>query len=944
MEANYYSLREFELNKLDISLSGDIVFTGENFFARLNLDDNLICNGQATFTNPPQTLEQQVNIPREHLVSKEYVDSVDINGGKDFFLNYTQTDSVYTLYKTLSTTVDVVAQQSISVLALGTNLLAQFLSPSLNVSRLQAGLFSLNQYGIRTNVNQGTVQFYFQLYLFSTNTLVGTSGLSNNATNSVDLFSMVFNLTSNIEILPTERLVLKLYSVGTSTNNATVTAYFEGDYYSFLTTTLNKSSDLLGTDNTWTGQNYFDNPPNDPKEIATTDTVVFTMIDSSNTFTNDNYFLTKSSPNGSTAVATTSYCDNIVLTNYATNNSWGTHLFTNETNSSTQLATCKYVLSKVYLPNIDNVFSGLNTFPTPTANSLEPASTKYVKDKFNSFFSRDNAFTGTSTTFTKATPSLTNIATTKYMTSSFLNDLTLGANVKCQTVVSSGTYLANTSATRTIINNKTSTLLSGNNALDNQTFVTQGSTDSSTKIATTEYTQTSSFSSLLTGTNNWTLDQNFLTQTTGSSNTRIATTQFVEAMTYSMNTNTITGIHTVPTATALLGQIANLDCTIANQPNYNSFLNISNTWSGIVTFPTAVTGTSSRVVANTAFTRNVLNIDLLGLDNTWTNTITLPAVVGTTDNSTRGATTACVPSYLSVSMPSMTSAPTINFTGTCLTPSPSGALSVDARVANCNYVGTTIASTLVNVGNVGITFTGVQRCPTRLTASTLLANSAFVAGKVVQYFTPSMLSTFKTISHSWSANNFFTYALSTLDNSTLGATCSYVSENLSQSKNYLGAITFNAQPIVQRTTYPASIGQIGYTDTYNATKTGLTTGFNTLIDFVNPIPIGTYIFTVKEIVTCSGTTSALNAFNFFWGTSTTNAELNFGDFTGGGAYTLAPNMVSWGLRMGAGVTTFHRMFAVSFVNASTLVHSVRATGTLTPITSVQSIVSITRIA
>jgi hypothetical protein len=597
----------------------------------------------------------------------------------------------------------------------------------------------------------------------------------------------------------------------------------------------------------------------------------------------------------------------------------------------------------VYLPNINNTFSGVNTFPTPTPNSLEPASTKYVKDKFNSFFSRDNAFTGTST-FTKATPTTSDIATTKYMTTSFLNNLTLGANVKCQTIVSSGTTLANTSATRTIINGKISSLLSGNNALDNQTFVTQASTDNSTKIATTEYTETITFSSLLTGTNNWTLDQNFLTQTTGSSNTRMATTQFVEAMTYSMNTNTITGIHTVPTAaTNLTGQqIANLDYTIANKPNYNSFLNISNTWSGIVTFPTAVTGTSSRVVANTEFVRNVFNIDLLDL-NTWTNTITLPAVVGTTNNSTRGATTACVPSYLSVSMPSMTSAPTIKFMGTCLTPSPSGSFSVDARVANCNYVGTTVASSFENAGNVGITFTGVQRCPTRLTASTLLANSAYVAGKVVQYFSPSTLSTFKSTSHTWSANNFFTYALSTLDNSTLGATCSYVSQNLSQSKNYLGAITFNSQPVVQLTSYPPSIGQIGYTDTYNATKTGLTVGFNTLIDF-GTIGIGNYIFTVKEIVTCSGTTSALNAFNFFWGTSTTAAELNFGDFTGGGMYSLAPNMVAWGLRMGAGVTTFHRMFSVAFVNSSTLVHSVRATGTLTPITSVQSIVSITRIA
>ena len=77
----------------------------------------------------------------------------------------------------------------------------------------------------------------------------------------------------------------------------------------------------------------------------------------------------------------------------------------------------------------------------------------------------------------------------------------------------------------------------------------------------------------------------------------------------------------------------------------------------------------------------------------------------------------------------------------------------------------------------------------------------------------------------------FTYALSTLDNSTLGATCSYLTQNFSQNKNYLGAITFDEQPIVQQTTYPATVGELGYTRTFTGTKTSLATGFNTLIDF-----------------------------------------------------------------------------------------------------------------
>jgi hypothetical protein len=935
MDASYYNLREFSVEDLNLLLSSDLTFTGENFFARLKLDN--LTTGQATFAKAPATLEQQVNIPKNHLVTKEYIDSVDINGGKDFFLNYSNTDPLYTLYKILSPTIDLATQTAVQVLALGTNMLAQFLSPELNVSRIQAGLFTLNQYGMRTG-SQGTVQFYFQVYLFSTNTLVGTSGLSNNVSNSVDLFTMVFNLTSNIEILPTERLVLKLYSVGISSSFSVVSALFEGEYYSFLTTTLSRTNDLLKTDNVWTGQNYYENPPNNPTEMATTDIIIFDMTGTSNTWTNDNYFLTKTSPNMSRSAATTAYCDNIVLSIYSSNNSWGTHLFTDETNLSLQLATCKYAVAKSFIPYRDTTFTGLNTFLSPTANSQEPANTLYVKNKFNGFTAQNNAFTGTQTW--TSNPSTTNIATTAYMVDKFLNELTLGANVKSPTVTTSSTALATTAASRTIINGINATIFSANNALDTQEFVTQASTDNS--IATTAYVTNASFSSLLIGINNWPQDQNFITQIATSSNSRMATTAFVDGMTFSMNGNTI-GIHTVPTAATATtgGQIANLDYTIANKPNYGSFLNITNTWTGINTFPTASYGTSSRAVATTEFVNDAF-IEVVATDNTWTDTVNLP-VVGTTD-STRGATTASVPSFLSLFMPSMSAAPSIKLTGTCLTPTPTGPFGIDGRVANCEYVNTNVVNIIGNVGNGdGIEFTVNQRCPTRLTPSTYLANTTFVDGKITQYFSSAIRNAFKATSHIWSANNFFTYALSTLDNTTLGATCSYVTENFSRAKNYLGEITLNAQPLVKLPTYPVPAGQIGHSITYNATKTGIVNGFNTLINFGSPIEIGTYIFTAKEIVNCTGNTTALNAFNFFWGTSTASAELNFAQFTGSGAWTTAPNMVAWARRMNTGISTFHTTFVVSFVNASTLVHSVRATGTI-PISSVQSIVTITRIA
>ena len=588
MEQNYYNLNQFAVD-VEVKLTDNLLFYGDNFFARLKLND-LTVSDIATFITPPQSLEQQITIPRDHLVTKEYCDSIQSNGGRNYYLNFSQTDPTYTIYKTLSSTIDFTSQQTVQTASLGTNLLVQFISPEIEVTRLQSGLFTLNQFGTRTG-SQGTVQFYFQIYLFSNNALIGTSELSNNIYTSIDLLTTVFNLTTNIEVSITKRLVLKLYSVGTGSND-NVKAYFENGEYSFLTTTLNRASDLLGTNNVWSGQKIFDNPPNDTKEMATTDTVGFSMTSTSNNFTNNNYFLTKSSPNGTNAAATTSYCDNLVLTTFNTNNAWETHLFTNESNLPTQLATCNYVLSKAYLPNINNTFSGKNVFPTPTENSQEPASTKYVKDKFSSVLSRDNAFTST---FTKTNPATANIATTKYMKERFLNDLSLGINVKCQTVTSSSTVLANTSSTRTITDARKASFLAGNNALNNQNFVTQISSNNSTRFATNEYVQNSSFSNLLSSINNWVLNQNFTTQVSTSNNTRICTTEFVDTKTFSMIGYDITGIHTVVTApTSQTGtQIANLDYTNANKPNFNSILGTSNIWGGIVTFPTSISGTST---------------------------------------------------------------------------------------------------------------------------------------------------------------------------------------------------------------------------------------------------------------------------------------------------------------------------------------------------------------
>jgi len=121
-----------------------------------------------------------------------------------------------------------------------------------------------------------------------------------------------------------------------------------------------------------------------------------------------------------------------------------------------------------------------------------------------------------------------------------------------------------------------------------------------------------------------------------------------------------------------------------------------------------------------------MNVDLLQQNNTWgaLGLTFLPAIVGTTNVSSQGATTNCVPNYLLAYLPSISNAPAINLSGTVLTPSQIFANAL--QVANSSYVQAAVSGAFLNAGNEGITFTVNQNCPTRLTASTFLANTEYV--------------------------------------------------------------------------------------------------------------------------------------------------------------------------------------------------------------------------
>ena len=917
MEQTYFNLNEIGVPTLDFTTADELEFTGDNFFTHLEAN-NVDCNGDANFMRPPIALEQQTIIPKDHLVSKEYVDSLTINGNKLLYLNQSQTDPVYTTYKGLSLSIIEVPQRIVSAPALNTTLVSQFMSPELNITRLQSGLFTLNQFGKRTG-NAGTVQFYFELCKFPDNILLGTSGLSNNITTTIDLFTMVLNLTST-EFLTTDRLIFKLYSkgIGASTGH-TVSAYFQGEYYSFLVSTLGQASELLGTDNVWSGQNYYENPPN-AKEMATTDMVSFTNVADYNVWTNTNRF-TKAPSN--TSAATTSYCDNLALSVYSSNNTWGQRLFTNETNSLTQLATTKFVKTKAFIPNINNTFSGVNTFPEPTTAN-EPANTRYVQTAFNeSVKAQDNTFVGTQL-WTKAIPGLTNVATTSYMVARFLNDLTLSGNVSVSASSTNDTHIASSSTTRTIFGLANGIFLAGNNAMGTQTFPTQASTNNSTRIATTEFTRTgTNLYDFLSSINSWSGVQNFPTAAT--SNTQIATTAFCDSLTYTMNNNAITGIHTVQN-----GTVANLDYTNLVVPSsFNTILDSNNTWTDTM-FPTPpITLATKRIQTCSGVNNHIA--DLLTGNQTWSGVNVLPEISNPTG--TLLSTTAYVLAKINSLLP--TNFPTSNITGIWSVPY----FFIDnLQLASCQYVAAqTIA--FEDAGNEPwLYFTAVQRVINRTTPSTLIANTNNVANKITEYFTPASNTSFVSTIHSWANDNFFNYPLSTLENSTLGATCSYVNENLYGRTNNYGSQTWAEQPILD---FPPTAGQIGYTRNFSGTKFTLPTGFSTLIDF-GTIGVGNYLFVYKITIVAVANTNSLNFLNIFWGTSAAAAERNFSQMCGSNAWNLTPNYLSHGLRL-QGTTTINRCFVVPFVSASTLIQSIRITGTYPYIASIRSDVSITEI-
>jgi hypothetical protein len=80
---------------------------------------------------------------------------------------------------------------------------------------------------------------------------------------------MILTISTAIPLLLTDRLYIILYASYNGSGTRSLSTYFEGNYYSFIQTSLNAGTTLLSSNNTWTGTNAFSLPPTTPNQVGT---------------------------------------------------------------------------------------------------------------------------------------------------------------------------------------------------------------------------------------------------------------------------------------------------------------------------------------------------------------------------------------------------------------------------------------------------------------------------------------------------------------------------------------------------------------------------------------------------------------------------------------------------------------------------------------------------
>ena len=238
--------------------SADNSFTGSNTFTNTN----------NTFAFSPHS--SQLPVDGFDLANKAYVDATVGNRSGNGVIFYFNKSQPINGYGTLSTSVDVSPTSNVSLTNFNTTasqLVYGFITaPSYpEITTLPLGIWNCLIWGKATN-DVGTLNYRADLYKYSSSgveTLLFTGGLSTdiNAIANPNIYACQITVNTPITLVTTDRLLVKVYAVASGVANTTVlTTYFEGNYYSYTTSSVGIGTNLLNANNNWTGTNAFFDP------------------------------------------------------------------------------------------------------------------------------------------------------------------------------------------------------------------------------------------------------------------------------------------------------------------------------------------------------------------------------------------------------------------------------------------------------------------------------------------------------------------------------------------------------------------------------------------------------------------------------------------------------------------------------------------------------------
>jgi hypothetical protein len=236
---------------------------------------NINLQGQTDFNLPPTAPSPTLG---DQVATKGYVDSLvgQYAGGYNLFLNYSQVAPLFPAFKVLTGEISTsLGTNTTNTITNGTQDVATFITEPLGLTEVPIGLWDLFIYGTVSGIG-GDVHYTFQLWkedILGNATPLGTSGISadvNAIAGNPTVYSCVLAITTTQVLDLTDRLFIIVKVQKTGVNTVDVVTYFEGNYYSFIQTSLNAGTTLLGSDNTWTGNNAFELDITTPAISSTT--------------------------------------------------------------------------------------------------------------------------------------------------------------------------------------------------------------------------------------------------------------------------------------------------------------------------------------------------------------------------------------------------------------------------------------------------------------------------------------------------------------------------------------------------------------------------------------------------------------------------------------------------------------------------------------------------